>query len=75
MQRLVAAVVVAVRVDLDHQRKTLDSLLRGEVCTQAVDGDEDLPRTQSGEDMFLCSCTGFNLQNHPRQLKILTSEK
>lgn len=42
MQRLVAAVVVAVRVDLDHQRKTLDSLLRGEVCTQTVDCDEDL---------------------------------
>ena len=57
VQGLVAAVVVAVRVDLDHQRKTLDSLLRGEVCTQAVDGDEDLPRTQSGEDVFLCSCT------------------
>lgn len=50
MQRLVAAVVVTVRVDLDHQRKTLDSLLRGEVCTQTVDCDENLPRTQRRED-------------------------
>lgn len=47
VQRLVAAVVVAVRVDLDHQRKTLDPLLRGEVCTQTVDRDEDLPSTQT----------------------------
>lgn len=49
MERLVAAVVVAVRVDLDHQRKTLHPLLRGEVCTQAVDCDEDLPGTQRRE--------------------------
>lgn len=42
MQRLVAAVVVTVRVDLDHQRKTFDPLLGGEVRAQAVDGDEDL---------------------------------
>lgn len=42
MQRLVAAVVVAVRVDLDHQRKTFHALLGGEVCAQAVDRDEDL---------------------------------
>lgn len=45
MQRLVAAVVVAVRVDLDHERKTFHPLLRGEVCTQTVDGDEDLTKT------------------------------
>lgn len=42
VQRLVAAVVVAVRVDLDHQRKPLHALLRGEVCTQTVDCNEDL---------------------------------
>lgn len=42
VQRLVAAVVVTVRVDLDHQRKTFDALLGGEVRAQAVDGDEDL---------------------------------
>lgn len=42
VQRLVAAVVVAVRVYLDHQRETLDALLRREVRTQAVDRDEDL---------------------------------
>lgn len=48
MQGLVAAVVVAVRVDLDHQRKTLDPLLRGEVCTQTVDCDEDLSGTHRG---------------------------
>lgn len=54
MQRLVAAVVVAVRVNLDHQRKTLHPLLRGEVCTQTVDCDEDLPETQrrEGEEKF-----------------------
>lgn len=42
VQRLVAAVVVTVRVDLDHQRETFDPLLGGEVRAQAVDGDEDL---------------------------------
>lgn len=42
MQRLVAAVVVTVSVDLDHQRETFDPLLGGEVGAQAVDCDEDL---------------------------------
>lgn len=41
---LVAAVVVAVGIDLQVQGKTLHALLRGEVCAQAVDGDEDLHR-------------------------------
>lgn len=41
---LVAAVVVAVGVDLQVQRKTLHTLLRGEVCTQAIDGDKNLWR-------------------------------
>lgn len=41
---LVATVVVAVGVDLQVQRQTLDALLGGEVCAQAVDGDEDLER-------------------------------
>lgn len=41
---LVAAVVVAVRVDLQVQRKALHPLLRGEVGAQTVDGDEDLWR-------------------------------
>lgn len=39
---LVAAVVVAVGVDLQVQWQTLHALLGGEVCAQAVDGDEDL---------------------------------
>lgn len=42
MDGLVAAVVVAVRVDLDHQRKPLHSFLRREVCAQAVHRDEYL---------------------------------
>lgn len=42
VQWFAAAVVVAVRVDLDHQRQTLHSLLRGEVCAQTVHCDEDL---------------------------------
>lgn len=41
---LVAAVVVAVGVDLQVQRETLHTLLRGEVCAQTVDRDEDLWR-------------------------------
>lgn len=49
MQRLVAAVVVAVRVDLDHQRETLHALLRGEVSAQTVDRDEDLQGTSRME--------------------------
>lgn len=43
---LVAAVVVAVGVDLQVQGKTLHAFLRGEVCAQAVDRDEDLHRTK-----------------------------
>lgn len=42
MEGLVAAVVVAVRVNLDHQRQTLYPLLRRKVCTQTVYRDEDL---------------------------------
>lgn len=42
MDWLVAAVVVAVGVNLDHQRKPLHSFLRGEVCAQAVHRDENL---------------------------------
>lgn len=63
MQWLVAAVVVAVRVYLDHKRKTLDSLLRGEVCTQTVDCDEDLQRTQrrdGGHERFPCFSLNSN---------------
>ena len=43
---LVAAVVVAVGVDLQVQRQTLHPLLRGEVRAQAVDRDEDLRREE-----------------------------
>ncbi len=42
MDGFVAAIVVAVRVNLQVQRKTLDALLRREICAQTVDGDEDL---------------------------------
>lgn len=38
----VAAVVVAVGVDLQVQRKTFHALLGGEVRAQTVDRDEDL---------------------------------
>lgn len=41
---LVAAVVVAVGVNLQVQRKTLHALLRGEVRTQTIDGDKNLWR-------------------------------
>lgn len=48
MDGLVAAVVVAVGVDLQVEGKTLHTLLRGEVCAQTVDGDEDLWRECGG---------------------------
>lgn len=38
----IAAVVVAVRIYLNHQRKPLYSFLRGEVCAQAIHSDENL---------------------------------
>ena len=66
VQRLVAAVVVAVRVDLDHQRKTLDPLLRGEVCTQTVDRDEDLPSTQTSNFLQKNSPKYWQAQIEPR---------
>ena len=48
MQRLVAAVVVAVGVNLDHERKALHSFLRGEVRAKTVHCDEDLvPQTNN----------------------------
>lgn len=52
VQRLVAAVVVAVSVDLDHERKTFHPLLGGEVRTQTVDRDEDLTRTRTRNNYF-----------------------
>lgn len=48
MNWLVAAVVVAVGVDLQVQRETLHPLLGGEVCAQTVYGDEDLWRKGGG---------------------------
>lgn len=42
MDGFVAAVVVAVGVNLQVQGKTLHPFLRREVRAQAVDGDEDL---------------------------------
>ena len=42
MHRLVAAVVIAVGVNLDVQRQPLHTLLRREVCAQAVHRDENL---------------------------------
>lgn len=44
MDGFIAAVVVAVSINLQVQREALHALLRGEVCAQAVDGDEDLQR-------------------------------
>lgn len=52
MQRLVAAIVVAVGVDLDHERKTFHPLLRGEVRAQTVHRDEDLTRTRTRKNCF-----------------------
>ena len=46
---LVAAVVVAVGVDLQVEGQTLHPLLRGEVCAQAVHRDEDLFRERGRE--------------------------
>lgn len=43
---LVAAVVVAVCVNLQVQWKTFHTLLRGKVCAQAVDWDEDLKKVE-----------------------------
>lgn len=42
MDGFVAAVVVAVGVDLQVQRKTFHALLGGEVRAQTVDRDKDL---------------------------------
>lgn len=58
MDGLVAAVVVAVGVDLQVQRKTLHALLRGEVRAQAVDGDEDLRREETGRNETKKMATG-----------------
>lgn len=38
----IAAVVVAVRIYLNHQRKPFYSFLWGEVCAQAIHCDENL---------------------------------
>lgn len=65
VQRFVAAVVVAVRVDLNHQRETLDSFLRREVSAQAVDCDEDLQEILKTRGLgLLCVSENFNhIQN------------
>lgn len=60
MDGFVAAVVVAVGVDLQVQREAFHALLRGEVCAQAVDGNEDLWRDRgipsNGEGLFTAKC-------------------
>lgn len=45
----IAAVVVTVRVDLNHQRKPFHALLGGEICTQAIHGDENLEEGEKEE--------------------------
>lgn len=42
MDGFIAAVVIAVCVDLNHQGKSFHTLLGGEICTQAIHGDENL---------------------------------
>lgn len=42
MDGFIAAVVVAVSIDLNHQRKPFYSFLWGEVCAQAIHCDENL---------------------------------
>lgn len=74
MQRLVAAVVVAVRVDLDHERKTFHPLLRGEVCTQTVDRDEDLTRTRTSKKP-LCDFAHSSDRFRPIQSRLESTEK
>lgn len=56
---LVAAVVVTVCVNLDHQRETLDPFLGGEVCTQTVDCDEDLQKRDTELKLVFTCKTHF----------------
>lgn len=49
MDWLVAAVIIAVCVDLNHERKTFHPFLRGEISTETVHGDENLRKKQNIE--------------------------
>lgn len=46
MHGLVAAVVVTVGVNLNIQRQPLHTLLRREICAEAVHRDENLQREE-----------------------------
>ena len=42
MNGFIATIIITVRINLNHQRKSFHSFLGGEICTQAVHGDENL---------------------------------
>ena len=42
MDGFIATIIVTVGINLNHQRKSFHSFLGGEICTQAVHGDENL---------------------------------
>jgi hypothetical protein len=49
MNRFIAAIIITVCVNLNHQRKSFHPFLRGEICTQAIHGDENLKEGERKE--------------------------
>lgn len=46
MNGFIATIVITVCVNLNHQRKSFHPFLGGEICTQAIHGDENLRETE-----------------------------
>lgn len=69
---LVAAVVVAVGVDLQVQGETLHTFLRREVCAQTVDRDENLWRDRRWQDS---TKTGNTLKKTDKIATTITTSK
>lgn len=49
MNGFIATIIITVCINLNHQRKSFHSFLGGEICTQAIDGDENLREREQKE--------------------------
>lgn len=49
MNGFIATIIITVCINLNHQRKSFHPFLGGEICTQAIHGDENLREGEKKE--------------------------
>lgn len=51
MNGFIATIIITVCINLNHQRKSFHPFLGGEICTQAIHGDENLKEEKRKEEV------------------------